>query len=275
MENTIHKRKHHVKPVFNDNNAVAGFCKRPERRHQHFRSHSVEIGKRFVENHNSLPHCKGRCGDKSLLLPARKLAALPRLFKLHKLAHRINLLTYLFGRKRKVLTPKRNFVLNSFLYNLFVCVLKHHAHFPADLAEALALYILSVYQHLARKYAVGDVRDNAAHDVQKRAFSLARMSRKKVHFAVAQSSIHMIKYLRFPVVGKAYIFKFYRVHNTTVRTAPAASPARNSTSDRPMISFLYTVYAVFSSEKPRVSTDSDSVSEMFTSRITKGTRKAL
>ena len=83
------------------------------------------------------------------------------------------------------------------------------------------------------------------------------------------------EYSRFPVIGKVYVFKFYRVHNTTVQTAPAAIPKINSTSDIHTVSFLYTVYGVFSSENPRVSTESDNVSEMFTSRITSGTRKAL
>ena len=119
--------------------------------------------------------------------------------------------------------------------------MQNDADFAADLAKALALDILAVYQHLTRQVSVRDIRDNAAYDIQKRAFPFARMSRNKVDFTVIQRDIYVFEYSRFPVIGKVYIFEFYRVHNTTVQTAPAASPKRNSTSDRQTISFLYTV----------------------------------
>ena len=135
--------------------------------------------------------------------------------------------------------------------------------------------IFAVYQHFSRKFSVRDIRNNATYNVQKRAFPFARMPGNKIHFAVRKREIYVSENLRFSVVGKINVFKFYRVHNTTVQTAPAAIPKINSTSDMHTVSFLYTVYGVFSSENPRVSTESDNVSEMFTSRITSGTRKAL
>lgn len=64
------------------------------------------------------------------------------------------------------------------------------------------------------------------------------MPRNEIYLAVRQRDIHVFKYIDFPVLGKVYVFQFYRVHNVTVQTAPAASPKIKITSDMQIISFL-------------------------------------
>ena len=238
MPDGVDEGQHHVEAVLDDEDAVARLGERAQRAHQKFSAVFVEVGERFVEDDDALPHRERRGGDQPLLLPAREGAALPLRVQLHEIADDLDLFLYLFGREGEIFAAEGDLVLYDLLDDLLVCILQHDAHLAADLAQFFALDALSRDVHFARKRAADDARDDARDDVHQRALALSRVAGEEGHLAVRGGKVEVFEYFRLSVVRKADLFEFDCVHKTTTNTAPATMPQRKMTSERASDSFL-------------------------------------
>ena len=238
VPHVVHIGKHHVQPMFDDDDAVPRPGERAQRPHQELCPLLVEIGERLVEQDDLLSHRQRGRRDQPLFLPARKGAAARGGVELHEFADGIDLSLYLFGRKGEIFAAEGDLVPDEFLDDLFVGVLQYDADFAADISQPPALYIFARDEYVARKFSTDDVRGDPADDIHEGAFPLPGMPGKESDFSVFGDKMHIAQNFFLSVVGKGYVFQFDRVHNTAASAAPAISPTQNKASESAGRSFL-------------------------------------